>query len=345
MAHLRNFIDSCLDRSIPAIPSPNLTVEQRLSLCRQYGDFSLAYSTAVQPDLNYFGDEHGYIAYATKMGHVFALGDPIASPDRKAHYIAQFIALSGKPCFVQVHAPTAAELASHGYRLNQMGKDSALPLPTHSFKGKRNETLRYSERWLNKNGYFIHECGDGEFAPELSKISDDWRAGRIVRRREMRFLNRPFRLSLTPGMRRFVLLSPHSKPIALLDFDPLFRDGKAVGYTAAFKRKIPGTTAHAEIGLTKYAADRFRQEGSEIMTLGLSPLAGVEKSQFLESTVWRYLYQRAFLSPLVNRRIFNVQGQAAFKRRFHGNEIQTYIAFKRGTPTETLALLRLLKTF
>ncbi|WP_245449802.1 phosphatidylglycerol lysyltransferase domain-containing protein [Rhizobium leguminosarum] len=123
----------------------------------------------------------------------------IQAPARKAHYLAQFINQCGKPCFVQVHASTAAELASHGYRLNQMGKDSALSLPTHSFKGKRNETLRYSERWLQKNGYHIHECGDGEYVAELSKISDDWRAGRIVRRREMRFLNRPFRLSLTPG--------------------------------------------------------------------------------------------------------------------------------------------------
>lgn len=345
MVSMRNLIDSCFNQGLPTIPSPKLTLDQRLSLCRQYGDFSLAYSTAVQPDLNYFGDENGYIAYATKMGHVFALGDPVASPATRADYIAQFIAQSGKPCFVQVHSTTAAALASHGYRINQMGKDSAISLPSHSFTGKRNETIRYSERWLYKNGYSIHECGDTEFGPELSKISDDWRAGRIVRRREMRFLNRPFRLSLTPGMRRFVLLSPHSKPIALLDFDPLFRDGKAIGYTAAFKRKIPGTTAHAEIGLTKYAADRFKQEGSEIMTLGLSPLAGIERSQFPESTIWRHLYQRAFLSPLVNRRVFNVQGQAAFKRRFHGNEMQTYIAFKRGTPTETVALLRLLKTF
>jgi lysylphosphatidylglycerol synthetase-like protein (DUF2156 family) len=345
MVRMRKLIDSCFDRGLPAIPSSKLTVDQRLSLCRQYGDFSLAYSTAVQPDLSYFGDENGYIAYATKMGHVFALGDPVTSRASKADYIARFLAQSGKPCFVQIHSATAAALTSHGYSVNQLGKDSALSLPNHSFKGKRNETLRYSERWLYKNGYTIHECGNGELGPELSNISDDWRAGRIVRRREMRFLNRPFCLSLTPGMRRFVLLSPHSKPIALLDFDPLFRGGKAIGYTAAFKRKIQGTTAHAEIGLTKYAADRFRQEGAEIMTLGLSPLAGIEKSQFPESTVWRYLYQRAFLSPLVNRRIFNVQGQAAFKRRFHGDELQTYIGFKRGTPTEKVALLRLLKTF
>ncbi|RZI57760.1 MAG: hypothetical protein EOP94_03595, partial [Zymomonas sp.] len=43
-------------------------------------------------------------------------------------------------------------------------------------------------------------------------------------------------------------------------------------------------------------------------------------------------------------RCVETPGQAAFKRRFHGEEIPTYIGFKRRTPLEILALLRLLKT-
>jgi hypothetical protein len=46
----------------------------------------------------------------------------------------------------------------------------------------------------------------------------------------------------------------------------------------------------------------------------------------------------------VNTHIFNLQGQAAFKRRFHGDEVPTYIASRRKSPMEKLALLRLLKT-
>jgi lysylphosphatidylglycerol synthetase-like protein (DUF2156 family) len=56
------------------------------------------------------------------------------------------------------------------------------------------------------------------------------------------------------------------------------------------------------------------------------------------------LHKRAYAPRYVNERIFNVQGQVAFKRRFHGNEFATYIGFKRGSSAEMIALLRLLKT-
>ena len=69
-----------------------------------------------------------------------------------------------------------------------------------------------------------------------------------------------------------------------------------------------------------------------------SPRAGAE------SRLWRTLFEKAFLSEKVNTHIFNLRGQAAFKRRFHGEEVPTYIAFKRPTPIEMIALLRLLKT-
>ena len=41
------------------------------------GDFSLAWSIAVQDGLEYFGDESGLIAFARKWGYVYVLGDPL----------------------------------------------------------------------------------------------------------------------------------------------------------------------------------------------------------------------------------------------------------------------------
>lgn len=180
-------------------------------------------------------------------------------------------------------------------------------------------------------------------ADDVRRLSDEWRAGRIVARREMAFLNRPFPILPGPGMRRFVLLDPDGKLTAVLDFDPISSDGKVTGYTTAFKRKLAGATPHAEIGLTKFAVDQFRKEGISSVTLGLSPLADMAPSGFPESVFWRGAFSRAFDSRLVNRHRFNLQGQAAFKRRFHGVEEPAYIAFKRGTATGMLALLRLLK--
>ncbi|TIU08573.1 MAG: hypothetical protein E5W40_15915, partial [Mesorhizobium sp.] len=65
---------------------------------------------------------------------------------------------------------------------------------------------------------------------------------------------------------------------------------------------------------------------------------------FAESDFWRTSFQRAYGSPWINRRKFNLQGQAAFKRRFHGIEEPTYVAFRKGTFVGMLGLLRLVKS-
>ena len=345
MPGVRSFIDSVFDRRMANLPNTPYPNEEKLDLCRKHGDFSLAYSTAVQGNLRHYGDDSGYLAYATKMGHTFVLGDPVAAPIERRRYIEGFVKAAGRPCFVQIGAQTASVLAGLGYRVNRMGVDTRLTLDTHDFAGKRNETVRYSERWLIKKGFSIVECdGTKTTQEQIEAVSEDWRSGRIVNRREMCFLNRPFLSALSPDMRRFLILDPDNRPVAILDFDPLFSNGAVTGYTAAFKRKFTGTTSHAEIGLTKFAADRFREEGRAVVTLGLSPLAAIGRSGFLESGFWRSLFKRAFDSRAVNTHIFNLQGQAAFKRRFHGDEEPMYIAFKRRTPLEILALLRLLKT-
>lgn len=343
MPSLRITIDRLLEGAAPKVPRQELTHVERLALVRRHGNFSLAYSTAVQQKLSHFGDSDGYIAFGTKMKHHFALGDPVVHPPDRPAYIRRFVEAAGSPWFVQIGAETARVLASLGYQVNRLGIDTSLPLPDHDFSGKRNETVRYSERWLLKKGYSFEEDRRSIFLDEIARLSENWRGERIVKRWEMGFLNRPFVDHLGIDMRRFVLRGPDGELVALLDFDPLFSGGKVIGYTTAFKRKHVDATPHAEIGLTKFAVDRFREEGVSVVTLGLSPLVDIEASGFAESSFWRSTFQRAYGSAWVNRSKFNLQGQAAFKRRFHGQEQPTYVAFRKGTFVEMLGLLRLVK--
>ncbi|MBZ9817800.1 phosphatidylglycerol lysyltransferase domain-containing protein [Mesorhizobium sp. CA7] len=343
MAPLRIHFDRLLDAVAPKVPRRDLTDDERLALVRRYGDFSLAYSTAVQQKLSYFSDGDGYIAFGTKMSHHFALGDPVADPADRPAYIKRFVETAGSPWFVQVGADTAKVLAGLGYQVNRLGIDTRLPLPAHDFSGKRNETVRYSERWLTKKGFTLTEDKGNGLQDEIKQLSADWRKERIIKRWEMGFLNRRFSEEIGADMRRFLLHGPEGRLLAILDFDPLFRDGKVIGYTTSFKRKQVDATPHAEIGLTKFAVDRFREEGVSQVTLGLSPLLDIEPSGFAESSFWRGTFQRAYNSSWVNRSRFNLQGQAAFKRRFHGIEEPTYIAFRKGTFVEMLGLLRLIK--
>lgn len=346
MPSLRKTFDSLLERRTAAIPLATLPIGQRLRLAGRYGDFSLAYSTAVQDDLSYFGSADGYIAFGRKMGSAVALGDPVAAAADRAGLIRSFVGEGGDPCFVQIGAATASELAGLGYQVNRMGIDSRLSLSPQTFAGRRNETVRYSERWLFKHGYtIVEDSGDQASVEQVKRLSELWRTGRIVKHREMRFLNRPFRSELGQGMRRFLLIDPDGAPAALLDFDPIAEDGSTVGYTTSFKRKLPGITPHAEIGLTKFAADRFFEEGRRFVTLGLSPLADISESGFQESAMLRSAMRRLYASKWINRHIFNLEGQAAFKRRFHGVEEPTYIAFRRLSPLQMLGVLRLCKAF
>lgn len=345
MGLIRQSFDSAMERRLPELGTSASSIDDRLELCRRHGGGSLAYSTASQQDLLYYGDEDGYIAFAHKMGFLFALGDPVVPAEMRAAYLGRFIQAAGDVCFVQIGPETAFELAKLGFRINRMGVETHIPLTETMFAGTRNQSIRYSERWLLQRGYRITEChGDKATADTAAEISAEWRAGRIVSRREMRFLNRPFLAEPGVDMRRFLLIDPEERIVALLDLDPIYEGGAIIGYSTAFKRKRSGTTPHAEIALTKFAADRFRGEGKGFLSLGLSPLAEISESGFAESSIWRYLFRRAFHSKRVNERIFNLQGQAAFKRRFHGQESPRYIAFRKASPLCMLALLRLLKT-
>lgn len=346
MPSLRNSFDTWIERRTAAIPVASLSLMERLHTVRRHGDFSLAYATAVQTNLAYFGDDSGYIAFGRKMNSAFALGDPVAAQADRPDLIRRFVAKASNPCFVQIGSETAQVLAGLGYSVNQMGVDTRLALSEQTFAGRRNETVRYSERWLLKQGFtLVDDTNSLAALDHVERMSERWRATRIVKRREMQFLNRPFRAKLGEGMRRFMLLDPDGEPIALLDLDPIFENGEIAGYTTSFKRKLPNITPHAEIGLTKFAADRVRDEGSRFLTLGLSPLAAIEPSGFGESALLRGAFGKLYASSWINRRIFNLQGQAAFKRRFHGTEEPVYIAFRGLSPLQMLGVLRLCKVF
>jgi hypothetical protein len=50
-------------RNACAAAQANIVFGSRLSLVRQHGTFTLAYSAAVQEGLEYFGNDHGFLAY------------------------------------------------------------------------------------------------------------------------------------------------------------------------------------------------------------------------------------------------------------------------------------------
>lgn len=343
---LKHAIESRLDRAADRLPNVELPLDDRLAAVRRFGDFTQAYSTAVQSGLRYFGDRDGYIAYGIKQGSVVALADPVAPADRRGDLIRAFVAAAGRPGFAEVSRSTADILDGLGYRIAMIGFDTALDLPGYDYSGPKKEKHRYSERWVEKRGFRIVEADGSGRDDAALELSRKWRGGRIVKKREMAFMNRPFPGEIDPLMRRFQLISPDGGIDSLLYFDPISRDGDTIGYAAVFKRRSPDTTSNAELALMKRAVDTFKAEGKEIVTLSLAPFAGIEPSGYRESAAFRLLLASLFKSKLVNRKVFNIQGHAEQRRRAYGRAIPRYFAWGRGSPfLHMLATLRLCKAF
>lgn len=343
MSGLRQAVDTIFERRLREAPDREIEPAARWWHVRRHGSFALAYGAAVEPYLKSFGDERGFIAYGQKMGYIFALGDPLAAPQHHEGLIDDFIAAFGKPAFVQTSQATARLLAARGYRINQMGIETELDLSTYSFAGKHGESIRYASNWLRNNGYSIRECAPGELpSEEIAALSRRWRRTRRVGKREVHFLNRPFWLEPTADLRRFFLFDPQGKAVAFVSFDPLYRDDAVIGYVSSNKRREPDAPSYAELGITRHAVETFQKDGLEVVQLGLSPFAYIEKGPMRDDALLRRFMQHAFRSRLVNRKIYNLEGLAAFKRRFRGRELPVYFATP-GTSNfvRLIALLRL----
>ena len=127
----------------------------RMDLLSRFGDFSMAYSTAVQPRLNYFGDQDGYIAFRQRWGMNFVLGDVVASAERTPKLVDQFIATHKRLSFCQIRRPLARVLSQRGFYINEMGVDTTLQLSDYNFDGKQKEWLRYAANWTAKRDFKI----------------------------------------------------------------------------------------------------------------------------------------------------------------------------------------------
>lgn len=292
-----------------------------------FGDFTLAYNTAVQEGLEYFWCDSGYLAFCVRKGNVFVLGDPVADRADFPALLGRFTRRFPQATFVQVSSATAAVLETLGYYINEMGVDTTLLLNEYSFAGKSMERIRYASNWLHKRGYQIQELDYHQIDPrEVAAVSDHWRSTRRVRRPEMRFLNRPIRFNDEVDVRKFFLRNAENQVVAFFYFDPLYRDGKVIGYATAIKRRLQEAPIYAEQGIMRAAVETFIQEGKQEVKLGLSPLAWIENKTFRCNPLLHYSFRYGFQAWWTNRYFYNLQGHAQYKRHFRGTESPLHYA-------------------
>jgi len=318
---------------------PSIPVEVRGTLLRQYGSFTQAYSAAFQPGLMHFGDDRGFLAYRMVGGTAFALADPVVAPERSRDLITRFVSQFGNVCFMQTTRPTAEILASLGFMINEMGTEARIDLMVHDFAGRKYRAFRLATNHAEDKGYHTRECTTAEVGENAIKtVSARWRRTRTIKSREIRFLNRPIVFADEPDVRKFYTFDGEGQLIAFAFFDPVYEDGRVVGYLMAFRRYLPEADPLINYAMARHAIEVFRGERRRWLFLGLSPLAEIDDKSFPYNWLVRRSFRFIYESRLFNRYVFPLKGVAAHKRGYGAASEQTYFAFN-SRPT----LLRLIQ--
>lgn len=280
--------------------------------------------------MEYFGDADGFLAYKQVAATAFVLSNPVAPLNRCETLVRRFAREKNDVCFWQASRTIAKILEKLGFAVNEMGTETRIALSGYEFDGPAKRNFRRALRRTTGRGYVTRECAATlPNLQELQTVSERWRQTRRVKNREMTFLTRPVVLDREVDVRKFFSFDSEGRLQAFGFFDPIYESGKVVGYLYSAKRRLPDADALVGYAIMRHAIRTFQREGKRFLSLGLSPLCGIEDAGVASNRLVRLGFRAAYRSTLFNRFFFPLQGLAAHKRAFGGSAQQTYCAFNR----------------
>ncbi len=323
-------------------PAAEISESDRYALLARHGRFALAYSVACQPGLAHFGDAEGFLSYCMVGRTAFVLADPLAPAEMHGALIDAFVAEKGDVTFWQVSHETAALLDERGFAVNALGVESIVDLADFDFSGPARRSFRTATNRFERTGHRVVEAPPESFDPRrVRSISEAWRRTRTTRRHELSFLVRPVVLSDEPGVRKFFIVDSRGDPVAFAFFDPLYEDGRLVGYLSATRRWLPEADPLSSYFLVRRAIERFREEGAGRLYLGLMPFHRIEDDEFTKDWLTRRVFRLIYTNRLANWLIYPSQSLARHKESYGGFARQTYCA--QNTAPSLPHLLKLLR--
>lgn len=304
---------------------------------KPYSDGSSLHYSLTQPILDYFVTKDGLIAYKKKFGKLLVLGDPIFSNqlnDSKLAFIKAFFAKFPSPVFVQTSKEFSSWLhEQYDFYATPIGLERTINLQIWSKKGKRKQTIRTAYNQSIKRDISIRENPQED---NFESVSKNWLSTRTVKSKEIQFLVRSFP-HFEAETRKFCAYDANNSLIAFIIFDPLYRNGKCIGYIPNISRSSEHFKQGLFYAIMVHAICCFAEEGKEILNLGLAPLELKDDLSGMESKVFMKLLKkiRRFTAGIYNyggieytkSRFLNLQDNAA-----EGYEKTMYLCHKDKLP-------------
>jgi lysylphosphatidylglycerol synthetase-like protein (DUF2156 family) len=294
---------------------------------RQHGRGCMAYST-LQPGLDYFVSEHGYIAYCNfrhpwlaRSGVYIVIGDPIVDTADFRLVLGEFLEQAPETIFLQIGEDCARALNERGFTVNRFGTETEIDMENFDLKGKYKAQLRH---WINKaikeNVRISEHPIDAVSLDETHQLSRAW----LERKggHELVLLTRPLEYTREQDVRYFWAHRP-GELIGMVIFDPMYDNGRIYGYYQNFVR-LKKNTPHGTADLVTFKAmEKFKAEGATLLSLGLSPLSFPANEPFNANRVIHWLLKA---TRRYGNSIYPFKGNEFHKHRYRGIARDSFVA-------------------
>jgi len=284
----------------------------------EHGRHSFAYSS-LQEGMEYFVlPGTGYIPYASSSGVTFALSNPLCAEEDYPRLVGSFVERFSRPAFLHVTPEAARTLSGLGFYVNEMGVETELILGNYDYRGRAKESMRRMIRRARESGVRVEEVrgdsGDRGLRDQLSEVTGEWLSTKRIKDKEFWFLVRRAVYGDEPDVRKFVAVKD-GRVEGFIFFDPMYRSGRIYGYLAGALRTRCSAHGGTLALIMSRAIETFKDEGVEVLSLGLSPFFEVRDSTYRHSVfmkqVFRFLYKRG-------GGIYPFKGLSFYKSRYAG---------------------------
>jgi len=312
---------------------------------RQYGGEALSYAT-LQEGMEYFiDDELGYIAFATVVHPVFArkpkrivLSDPVCARDKLRELIDRFLADNPSAVFVVISEYCAEVLRAMRFKVNCIGPEPVLPVQTYNTNGnwKDLDMIKRARNEAKREAIVIREEQIENIAPDqLESVSSRWRGTKILNDRDIWvYARRPIWQS-EPDVRKFLAYDRQGEIVGFVFYDPVYRDGQVVGYSANISRCDESRYGRLATAIHMAAVDLFRAEGKETLNLCLAPFVRLDVGKYNDDRITRLFFE---LSEKYGNQIYNFKGLAFHKSKYRVVEKPLYLASRSLFPSNDVYL-------
>lgn len=259
---------------------------------------------------------------------------PLCALDNIERLLDHFLKeVPGKMIFAGMDAATASCLRSKGYQTTVLGTEFSIPIQDFHIAGGSMKHLRRI-RNLHRQGLEVREqTWDEVDQSTVHAISEAWLGSKSGNQKELRALTRPVNHEDEWQVRKFYVYGSDGAMLGFVHFDPYFQDGKVRGYTANILRAWPGAKPHGLLDYAVlYALEKFKDEGVEALSLGMSPLHGLHRTPG-DSSALAWLY--AMLYEFGNA-VYPFKGLASHKLRWRADQEPLYACTNDGDPLQAV---------